>query len=133
MRARFKRQIGAIEQIVRLIERFFEAENLEPQHRHAVDLALEEAFTNIVRHNPDGDGDILVTLERDQDELVISLTDFDADEFDFERAGAVDVTLPVSERTPGGLGIHLIRKVMDRVDYTFNDREGTITMVKSIA
>lgn len=132
MRITLKRQIAAIEQIVGFTDRFFEAENLGPEHRNEVDLALEEAFTNIVKYNPGGEGDILLTLERDDDDLVMSLTDFDAERFDFDRAGAVDIDQPVTERTPGGLGIHLIRKLMDRVDYKFNDREGTITMIESI-
>lgn len=130
MRARFQRQIDALERIFSFVETFFEAENLEPRYRPAIDLALEEVFTNMVRHNPDGNGDILITLDRRDDEIVLSLTDSDARDFDPTKRKDVDINLPLDQREPGGLGVHLIRKMMDRVEYVTKDREGTITMTK---
>lgn len=76
-------------------------------------LAVDEACQNIIRHAyKGGEGDILVHLDRDSDRLVIRLMDF---------APAVDVAKiqprPLDEIRPGGLGTHLIRSIMDKVDF----------------
>ncbi|MBI3445257.1 MAG: ATP-binding protein, partial [Magnetospirillum sp.] len=76
-------------------------------------LAVDEACQNIIRHAyKGGEGDIIVHLGREDDLLVIRLMDF---------APAVDVARiqprPLDELRPGGLGTHLIRSVMDHVDF----------------
>ncbi|CUW38331.1 Putative Serine phosphatase RsbU(GAF domain,29-176;Protein phosphatase 2C-like,228-414) [Magnetospirillum sp. XM-1] len=76
-------------------------------------LAVDEACQNIIRHAYRGtDGDIVVHLNRDNDRLVIRLMDF---------APAVDVAKiqprPLDEVRPGGLGTHLMRSIMDHVDF----------------
>ncbi|ARJ66781.1 serine/threonine protein phosphatase [Magnetospirillum sp. ME-1] len=76
-------------------------------------LAVDEACQNIIRHAyKGGAGDILVHLDRDLDRLVIRLMDF---------APAVDVAKiqprPLDEIRPGGLGTHLMRSIMDDVDF----------------
>jgi sigma-B regulation protein RsbU (phosphoserine phosphatase) len=76
-------------------------------------LAVDEACQNIIRHAYKGsEGDILVHLDRDSDRLVIRLMDF---------APAVDVAKiqprPLDEIRPGGLGTHLMRSIMDKVDF----------------
>lgn len=76
-------------------------------------LAVDEACQNIIRHAyHGGEGDILVHLDRDDDRLVIRLMDF---------APAVDVAKiqprPLDEVRPGGLGTHLMRSIMDHVDF----------------
>jgi sigma-B regulation protein RsbU (phosphoserine phosphatase) len=76
-------------------------------------LAVDEACQNIIRHAyKGGRGDIVVSLDRDQDRLVIRLMDF---------APPVDVAKiqprPLDELRPGGLGTHLMRSIMDHVDF----------------
>jgi anti-sigma regulatory factor (Ser/Thr protein kinase) len=44
----------------------------------------------------------------------------------------VDVQKPIEERPVGGLGLHLLKKVMDDVQYEYQDRESKITLVKKI-
>lgn len=76
-------------------------------------LAVDEACQNVIRHAyKGGTGDVIVHLDKDHDQLVIRLMDF---------APAVDVSKigprPLDELRPGGLGTHLMRSVMDRVEF----------------
>ncbi|CAA7615845.1 SpoIIE family protein phosphatase [Magnetospirillum sp. SS-4] len=76
-------------------------------------LAVDEACQNVIRHAyRGGDGDIVVHVGREDDLLVIRLMDF---------APPVEVSKirprPLDEVRPGGLGIHLMRSVMDQVDF----------------
>ena len=118
---------------MRLVDTFFAATATDPKVRYPVELALEEIFTNVVKYNSAGKGDIRVDLGIRDHELVITVTDFDAPRFDLTSdAPPVDVDSPLAERTSGGLGIHLVKQMMDRIEYSHADRTGTITLHKRL-
>jgi serine/threonine-protein kinase RsbW len=100
-----------------------------------VDLAVEEASTNIVRHAyvPGQSGDMQVRIEASDDELRITLTDW-GQTFETDAAHlAVDV--PVEVRAQGGMGVLLIHELMDEVTRTTATAPGgpnVLTMVKHI-
>jgi serine/threonine-protein kinase RsbW len=100
-----------------------------------IDLALEEACTNIARHayRPGQTGDVQVCVEAADDAVRITLTDwgrpFDGD------AAYLAVHVPVEERTRGGMGLLLIHKLMDEVTRTTASAPGgpnVLTMVKHV-
>lgn len=130
--ARLRREIAAVDDLFALVERFVTDENLELRIGFQIAIALEELFTNAVRHNPDGSGELRVVLSRDGKEIVASFTDFDADPFDPSAAAPPDLSRPLDQRRPGGLGVHFVRRVMDRVDYDWRDRESTVTLTKKL-
>jgi anti-sigma regulatory factor (Ser/Thr protein kinase) len=130
--ARFRRDIGALSEVFDFVGSFFADQQLDERFRFPVDLALEEVFTNMVRHSGGTGSEIEVSLRRRDNELMLSLTDPDADPFDLTASPEVDVSRPLSERIPGGLGIHLIRKMMDRVEYEHHDRESRVTLYKRL-
>ncbi len=132
MRESFERSVRSLDAIVALTDRFFEAERIDPGHRFAVDLAIEELFTNLVKHQPDGAGGILVSLERNGDRLTIEIRDFDVDRFDPTTIEEVDVDRPIEQIEPGGLGLHLVRRFMDGIRYRYRNRTSTITLTKNL-
>ena len=76
-------------------------------------LAVDEACQNIIRHAYRGeDGDIVVRMDAEADQLIVHLIDF---------APPVDTAAihprPLDEVRPGGLGTHFIRSVMDAIDF----------------
>jgi serine/threonine-protein kinase RsbW len=78
-------------------------------------LAVDEAATNIIIHGyRQQKGSIEVEMKPEGPDLVISLRD-KAPLFDPTRHPPPDVTLPLEQRQPGGLGIYLMRQVMDEV------------------
>ncbi len=75
--------------------------------------AVDEAATNIIVHGYAGrPGWIDVSVERDGETIVVTLED-DAPPFDPTAVPEPDLTIDPGRRTPGGMGIHLIRLAVD--------------------
>jgi len=77
-------------------------------------LAVDEACANVIRHayGPEGGGDIVLEVFRTSQDLCIRLTDF-AEPVDKASIRSRDV----NELRPGGLGVHLIREIMDSFEF----------------
>ena len=125
------RDIAALADITRLVEGFYETNTMASETRYPIELALEEIFTNMVRHNAEGRSDIRIELQSRNGEVVAKLTDFDAPRFDPLTEGPPPgIERQLAQRVPGGLGIHLVRKMMDHIEYSHEDRTATVTLRK---
>jgi len=67
-----------------------------------------------------------------QEGVEIGLTDFDVEPFDYSKAPEVNPQQLLAQRRSGGLGLHLVRKVADRISYDYVDRNSTVTIVKRL-
>ncbi len=132
MRRSFKRSFASLQEVFSCIEEFFAAERIDRRQLFPVEFAVEELFTNMVKYNAGNAHDIEVDLTRAGDRLEVRLTEFDVDRFDLNAAPAVRTDRPLAERQPGGLGIHLLKKMVDRVDYEYADRRSTTTLIKKL-
>lgn len=130
---RFARDFQSLREIFSFVEDFFVGDPLEPGDDHAIKLAVEELFTNMVKYNPGSSEGILLDLRRLDDRVEVSLTDFDTEPFDIRAASEVRTDRPIEERRPGGLGIHLIKKVIDRIEYEHAGRRGKTTFIKMLS
>jgi anti-sigma regulatory factor (Ser/Thr protein kinase) len=96
-------------------------------------LAMEEAAANVINHafaDSPPPHHLAVTLTIDADRVAAEITD-NGKAFDPCAAAEPDCTLPLGSRNPGGLGIHLIRQLMDRVDYHRIDGENRLRLEKA--
>ena len=125
-----KRDLGFLDNLFTFISDFAAGHNLDESVSYALNLAIEEIFVNMVRYNPDNTNDIVVELRADQDKVVVTLTESDVEPFDITKFTPKSIDRPLEEREPGGLGIHLVRTVMDEVGYEYNDRQGRVTLTK---
>jgi anti-sigma regulatory factor (Ser/Thr protein kinase) len=91
---------------------------------------MEELFTNMVKYNPNNSNDILLDVSTDDESITVSLTDYDVDAFDVTATRDVNVSAPLEHRKPGGLGLHLIQKMVDTLKYEYSDRQSTVTFTK---
>jgi len=132
MQETFERSIDSLGEIFDFLDLFFEESGLDAAGRYVIGMAIEEVFTNMVKYNPDGQGTILINVQREASRAIIELTDFDSRRFDPTLRPEVDVGRPIEDRTPGGLGIHLIQKLMDEFDYEFSEGRSTIKMTKNL-
>jgi serine/threonine-protein kinase RsbW len=98
----------------------------------SMNLAVEELFTNIVKYGARNDKDIGIDLSVCEGHLVIEVTDDDAEPFDITASREVDVTRSLGDRKEGGLGIHIIRSIMDYVKYEYSDRCTRVVLKKRL-
>ena len=132
MDKKFKRTFESLKDIFEFTECFFSEEGIDRSHLFAVNFAIEELFTNMVKYNAGNPNDILLCIDKSDGELVASLTDYDVDQFDVTEERNVDVDSPLEERNIGGLGLHLIPKMIDSLDYDYADRQSKITFTKAL-
>jgi serine/threonine-protein kinase RsbW len=125
----FPRNIAVLDQVFEFVNRYLSVQGISGEAAYSVDLAVEEIFTNLVKYNR-SNNDIDIELECKNTVLTVKLRDHDVDRFDITEVAAVDTTLPLSERKPGGLGLHLTREAMDEIEYSYKNRISTITMRK---
>lgn len=128
----FPRSFDALDGIFRFVGDFLAARSLDPQLHGPVCFIVEELFTNFVKYNAGGKHDISLSLGHTPEQLMVQLTDFDVDSFDPTQAPTVDVEKPLSERQPGGLGLHLVRQMADTLQYDYAERRSTITFTKAL-
>jgi len=96
----------------------------------ALNVAIEELFVNMVRHNPESGGDITVDLSTDGRAVTARITDCDAEPFDPTSVGPFDPATPIEKRQPGGLGIHLARSLTDDMTHEYDGTKSTIVLTK---
>jgi serine/threonine-protein kinase RsbW len=104
---------------------------LDPAMIPNVILAVDEAVSNITAHGYQGQGGVVeIEVGREEDALVIRIRD-EAAPFDPTIVPPPDLTMPLEQRTPGGLGIHLIRQTMDEMTHCITPQGGNeLTLVK---
>ena len=99
-------------------------------------LVLEEIFTNAVNYgyqaNNRADGEIRVSLAIGEIGLTVTFEDNGAAYNPFEEAPEPDVDGTVEEREVGGLGVFLIREMMDDVSYQRRDTRNHYELVKHL-
>lgn len=129
----FPRELPALARLFAFAEAFAAGQRLPESRRFTLKFVLEELFTNMVRHNPGAGGRIEVELAVAEGELLIELRDTDCPRFDLRTdAPAVDPDLPLEARTPGGLGIHLVKQLVDRIEYHHEGRLGRLRLATRI-
>lgn len=128
----FRRSIDSLDGIFQFVSEFLASEDLAESNAFSLNLILEELFTNMVKYSTESDHEVRIAMDRNEDQLVLSLTDFDVERFDITQAPEVDVDQPLSERTPGGLGIHFVRQMTDSLSYEYEDRSSKITLTKRV-
>jgi anti-sigma regulatory factor (Ser/Thr protein kinase) len=130
---RLSNELGELSRLQEVIESLPGRMNLPPGMIMPINLALEEAFTNIVNYafNDKDPHAIGVDITRREKRLEIRITD-DGRPYDPTAREDPDVALPAEDRKVGGLGIFLIKKIMDEVVYRRENEKNILTLIKSL-
>jgi serine/threonine-protein kinase RsbW len=130
--ATFPAQFGSLAAIGEFATRAAEAAGLDARAVYAVQLAVEEACANIVEHayGGEGRGDIECTCIVNNNELTVILRDYGRP-FDPTSVPEPDLCASLEDRKARGLGLYIIRQLMDKVRFEFIPDSGNVlTMVK---
>ena len=95
-----------------------------------VDLAVEELFTNMVKYGTGSKAAIRIDMTPVAGGVELTLIDHDVERFDVTRSRDVDIGAPIDQREPGGLGLHLIQRMAESVEYEYTEaiRQSRITL-----
>jgi len=114
-----------------LVERACLAAGATEDEAFALKLAVDEAVSNIVEHGyaGRGDGRFRVRFEADDEALRVVVRD-EGTPFDPTGHAAPDLGAAWNEREEGGLGLHLMRQVLDEVRYSTDAAGNRLVLVK---
>jgi sigma-B regulation protein RsbU (phosphoserine phosphatase) len=112
---------------------FFERNKLDMSLLPQMDLALEEAIANVIMYAyPEGQrGTVEIALEMKEGHLQTCVSDAGTPFNPLQQPDA-KLSSSIEERPIGGLGIHLIKEIMDEVVYQYKDGKNILTMIRKI-
>ncbi len=129
MKRKFGRSLDDISNIVSFTDGFFAENDIDASLRYIVDLCVEELFVNMVTYDTETEEEILIEMSPHEHGIEVSLTDYGVNRFDPREANPVDVSAPLEQRTPGGLGLYLVLKMVDSIHYEYRNRTSKITFI----
>lgn len=121
-----------LDQILAFLDKELENAGCNMKVQTQMDIALEEMFVNIASYAyPDTEGDVIVQICTDEKEKTVSVTLIDSGiPFNPLEKPDPDVALPSEKRKIGGLGIYMVKKSMDNVQYEYSKGYNIFTMSK---
>lgn len=125
--------ISEIARLNEFVEEIGNEFSLSPEVVFNLTLVLEEAVVNIINYAyPKEDHEsIYLSAKLHNDSIILVLTDT-GKEFDPTMAPEADITLSADERPIGGLGIFLIRQIMNEVKYERIEGKNVLTLEKKL-
>lgn len=128
-----KNDISEISKLAIFIDELSEELDFTPELNFNLNLVLEEAVSNVIlyAYGKEEQKEISLVAYLSDNNLVFVLTDSGM-EFDPTKVPDADVTLSAEEREIGGLGIFLIRQIMNTVEYQRIDGKNVLTMRKEL-
>lgn len=130
----FRMTIGAdrseIARVNAAFAKFADLHALPASVRRSLQIALDELLSNTIDYGFVGQA--IVELEAAGDRVTLRMTD-DGRPFDPFAVAAPDASLPLEERRSGGLGIHLVRGMMDEVSYQRQAGRNVVVLTKLLS
>ncbi|MEY3608320.1 MAG: hypothetical protein RLZZ447_1108 [Verrucomicrobiota bacterium] len=126
--------LAEIPRVAEAIEAFCAPLEPGPRDLFALQLALEEAVTNVITHGYGEQPGHSFTLElRSEERRVTAVLTDDAPAYDPLARAELDIHAPLAERGIGGLGVHLLKKLMDSVAYERRDGRNVLVLTRALA
>ncbi len=123
---RFEKKLANLDEVFRFLEAFIEAHQLNDDVAFRIKIAVEEIFTNMVKYEARESDSVLLRLEKSANKLLISFYESQVDRFDITRTETYDIRKQLEKRPVGRLGLHLVKKVTDGIQYQYANRESQI-------
>lgn len=121
-----------IEVVTAFIDAFLEDADCPVKTQMQIDVAVDEVMSNIAHYAyPDGEGTVTVSIEEKENTVQIFFRDSGIP-YDPLTAKAPDLSLSAEDRPIGGLGIHMVKKMMDAVSYRYENGQNMLTLQKML-
>jgi len=126
-------QISELHRVAGFLEQAGDEWHWLPSSTMSINLVLEEALTNTILYGFEKDEkhSLSISLRKREDEVTITIVD-DGKAFDPTFLAGPDITLSAEERNIGGLGVFLIKKLMDSVQYKRAANKNFLVLTKNI-
>lgn len=125
-------KIAEVARLVDAVESFGTHAGLSPDLTYRLTLSLDEIVSNVIRHGYSDTNDHVVEVRLSvHDGVVTSVIEDDGHPYDPRESPEPDLSMPVEQRGPGGLGIFLVRQMMDSIDYARRDGRNILTVTAS--
>lgn len=125
--------IGEVARVATAFASFADAQHVPDHVRRSLQVVLDDLLANVVLHGLAGraDGEATIEVTRRPEALIVTISD-NGPPFDpFVRA-APDTTLSIEARQIGGLGIHLVKQMMDEVSYERREDRNVTVLTKRL-
>ncbi len=126
--------IENIPEVTAFVESKLEEIDCPPKIQNQIDIAIDELFSNIAKYayTPDT-GPATVKVEVEKDPLAVIITFIDHGQpYDPLTSENPNLSLPAEKREIGGLGIYLVKKTMDDIDYEYKNGQNILRIKKEI-
>ena len=131
MQRSFSRELSSLAALFDFLDEAAERYRLDQDARFASWLTAEEIFTNMVKYGG-GENIISISIDVRDGRLNLGFIHPGAVPFDITRVNDVDVSQPIAERPSNGLGLHLVRQVMDDIAYEYVGGVAHVTLSKHL-
>ena len=130
---RIKNQMAELEKVSQFIDEIGEELGLSMELIMNLNLVMEEMVVNVISYAyPEGtDAEIELLAKSDANELTLVLSD-QGKEFDPTKKKDSDMSVNPAERELGGMGIYIVKNLMNKVTYQRLEGRNLLTMTKSI-
>ncbi|MBI5304051.1 MAG: ATP-binding protein [Chloroflexi bacterium] len=126
--------VNRLGEVAEFVERAARACGLNDDQLYDVQMAIDEAVTNVIEHayRAKPDGEIHIECAKRGGDFVVTIRDH-GERFDPKQVAQPKTRAGLSERNIGGLGLFFMKKLMNKVEFQFSEEQGnTLTMVKKI-
>jgi len=120
-------QLDQLDRVLAFVDRCLDKNLCQSKEREQIRIVLDELFSNIVQYS--GSKRVRITCQTDKTGVSLSLRDKGIP-YDPFSVPEPDITLAAEERQSGGLGVLIVKQLMDEVDYRFEEGENIVTIYK---
>ena len=126
-------KVENLDAVLAFVDEQLEAAECPRRTQTQIDIAVEEIFVNIAHYAyAPGTGAVTIRAQVGGDPPAMTLTFLDHGvPYDPLAREDPDITLPAADRPIGGLGIYMVKKIMDEVLYEYRDEQNTLTLKKA--
>lgn len=127
-----KAEPASLETVTNFVNGFMDNCGYDKKLQSQIDIAVEEIYVNICSYAyPNDSGDVTVEIAGEGGRLTLTFADSGFEYNPLEKEDP-DITLSAEERKVGGLGVYMVKQIMDEVTYQRTDGKNVLEMAKNV-